>query len=110
MNLQAFLGLAAEVTEARVRSRDSGPWTTKAMLLKICEEYTELVESVAWNDRGVGDDGAVLEEGWDVIFAVLTLFHIRGFGQADVASAGLAGLDKIRERVGLSTGVLGNDL
>ena len=92
----SVLKRAAKVTENHLKNRGSS-WPLRDQLVKVQEEYTELVQAGEHQD-----DPHTLEEGWDVIYAVLTYMCLKGFTPEIILNGCLSTLAKIESRHDIS--------
>lgn len=90
MNIDEFLKLCRQVTDNYVKAWGGKLWPPNDQFRKIAEEYGELAD--ATNNLNE------LEEGWDVIFAVLTYFHTKKFDDYAIKQSMLSTLRKITDR------------
>lgn len=86
--LDDFLRRASNVT-ANYRA-GGADWDEKSQFSHIVEEVTELMRAKTNLEE--------LEEGCDVIFTVLTLFHLKGYDNYAIKTALLTTLKKIERR------------
>ena len=93
----SVLKRASNVTEKHLKTRGSA-WPLRDQLVKIQEEYTELVQAGEHTNNL-----HVLEEGWDVIYAVLTYMRLKQFPPEIILTGGLSTLAKIESRFNISS-------
>lgn len=90
MNFDEFLSRCRKVTDNYVQAWGGHLWIPNDQFRKIAEEYGELANATTNLNE--------LEEGWDIIFAVITYFHTKKFDDNDITKSMLMTLKKIEER------------
>lgn len=94
LTLKDFLIRASNVTAEYVHRNGDKPWSIEVnQMAKTLEELNEMMLAPSSSKE--------LEEGWDVIFTILTRFHLRGYDTYAIMEAALATLKKLENRVGL---------
>lgn len=86
--LDDFLRRAKNVTDNYITG--GAKWDEKSQFGHIIEEVSELI--------GAKNNLEELEEGCDVIFTILTLFHLKGYDNYAIKESLLTTLGKIERR------------
>lgn len=86
--LDDFLRRAKNVTDNYICG--GAVWDEKSQFSHMLEEMTELMRA--------NNSLEELEEGCDVIFTVLTLFHLKGYDNYAIKTSLLTTLNKIEKR------------
>lgn len=87
-SLLEFLQRARTVTDNYIEAY--GEWTLDDQFAHTIEEIAEMLRAK--------NNLEELEEGWDIIFTILTRFHLRGYDNYAITESALSTLSKIEDR------------